>query len=365
MEHPDIDYHLKWTAQGKSFFDQFDFITNDSNNGATHLLNRQDAQRLKLTEAFDTHAILRSGPKSETQQYKRTGVKIGTKRSFTYYLMIVELTHVPWGCGVWPAVWTRAPRSKWPDGGELDIVEYVHDFPGQTSFHTGRPNRCKLDGTLLNVPGCPVMPDINGMNYDCNTTYPNSLGCAVNTLPLYNGLMWAQNPSVIAVEWTPSFLKVFRIPIGDIPADLRGDKPKPDTWDKWVIAYYPFAASEERSPGSCPNPAQVLQPQQLVMNIGFCGDWASKVWDMAGTCVNRVGPAFPSECKSVDPLFTHDPEHDCCTQFITDPEDRYGTAAYLQEHAYFNISSVKVFQWVGRRAAGQAAEVAGDGDRWV
>lgn len=346
VEHPGIPYKLRWSAQGRGFFDAFDFLTTDFNNGATQFVGRQEAAKLRVAEAFDTHAILRAGPRSP-RRFKRASAKIVSKRSWTYFLATIKLTHVPWGCGVWPALWTNAPAARWPEGGELDIIEHVHDSVGQTSLHTGRNNRCKLQPGLLLKPGCPPMPDLNNMGYDCYTSYPKSLGCAANALPVYNGLMWALNPSVVAVEWTPSYIKVFRIPEGELPADLAGDDPKPDGWDKWIIAYYPLAASERLNPGSCPRPEKVLQPQQLVLNIGFCGDWASKVWDLAGSCVNRVGPRYPEECRPVDPLHESDPGHDCCTQFIWDEDGSYGTEDYLRTNAFFNISWAKVYQWAG------------------
>ena len=51
--------------------------------------------------------------------------------------------------------------------------------------------------------------------------------------------------------------------------------PRPDTWDQWIISYYPFAASEAHAPGTCPDPANVMGTQHLILNIGLCGDWAS------------------------------------------------------------------------------------------
>ena len=51
---------------------------------------------------------------------------------------------------------------------------------------------------------------------------------------------------MIAAEWTRDFIKVFYFPEAEIPADLvAGEAPQPDTWDRWILSYYPFAASEK------------------------------------------------------------------------------------------------------------------------
>ena len=45
---------------------------------------------------------------------------------------------LPCGRGTWPAVWTLADGGRWPDDGEIDIVEHVGFDPGvlHASVHT-------------------------------------------------------------------------------------------------------------------------------------------------------------------------------------------------------------------------------------
>mmetsp|Transcript_52221 Transcript_52221/g.154132 ORF Transcript_52221/g.154132 Transcript_52221/m.154132 type:complete len:370 (+) Transcript_52221:61-1170(+) len=337
------DYHLKWRAQGRSFFDGFEFLTRDENHGAVEYLDRSAARAAGVAQAHPTHAIVGLG--ASLGNFKRQSAKIATRQTWKYFLAAVRYTKMPHGCGIWPAVWTHAPSAGWPDGGELDLLEYVNDLPSRVSFHTGHSNRCRLDAALLYKRGCTPMPDLNEMGYDCVTAYPDRLGCAPNKVPVWPGALWSQRHGVLAVEWTEGFVKVFRIPEGEIPEDLQADAPRPDSWGRWLIAYFPFAASERRSPGSCPDPANVMAPQQLVFNIGLCGDWASKVWKDSHSCVNVVGPRYPEQCRSTDPLRERsDPETDCCTQFVSDPEGRYGAEQYFARQGYFNITSVKVYQ---------------------
>mmetsp|Transcript_79210 Transcript_79210/g.222070 ORF Transcript_79210/g.222070 Transcript_79210/m.222070 type:complete len:155 (-) Transcript_79210:147-611(-) len=153
------------------------------------------------------------------------------------------------------------------------------------------------------------------------------------------------------MERTADFAKIFFIPEGEIPQDVSEEAPRPEGWNRWLIAYYPFAAS----PG-CPDPDDVMGPQQFILSIAFCGDWASKVWGDSPTCT-QTGPVYnetatknkwpidlaEGQCRAVDPLAEYAPAEDCCTQYIADEEEEFGTSEELQETAFFNISWFKVF----------------------
>mmetsp|Transcript_33089 Transcript_33089/g.102721 ORF Transcript_33089/g.102721 Transcript_33089/m.102721 type:complete len:524 (+) Transcript_33089:64-1635(+) len=319
-------YYLDWAAEGHGFFDGFKFLTEDTNHGAAHYLTKQMAQAEGVADAHSGFAILRAGKRDPVYQYKRHSAKIATTRSWSRFLATMRFSHVPYGCGVWPSFFTLAVGKSWPEGGEVDVLEYVNDGPSQASFHSGED--CTLDHAAVNKYG--NMPDRNRMNYACKTLYPKLLGCGPNKWT-QSGRSWARTPGVLALERTDDFLKIFFLPEGRIPHDLLAGKPRPDAWDQsLIISYYPFAAS-----GCSPS---VMTAQQLVLNIGFCGDWASKVWGDSGSCRGRT-----SSCRSVDPLFEYAPEQDCCTQFIYDQDGNHHTDEYLQRQAFFNISWIKVF----------------------
>lgn len=329
------NYRLDWKAEGKGFFNEWEFLQWDSNNGAAQYLDRDQAKADNVTIAHDTHAILQVGKKGVPM--KRKSAKIRTMRNWKYFLAAVRFTHVPWGCGLWPAFWTNAYGKRWPEGGELDVLEYANEILSQTSLHTGKENHCQIDSGQLNKPGCKHFPDLNGMNYDCTTDYPKKLGCASNSVPLQSPAEWNMHPVTFVIEWTETFVKVFKIPDYGMPQDLLNEDPQPSGWDKWLISYYPLA----RSPG-CPNPADVLGPQQLILNIGMCGDWSGKIWGMSPNCNALNGPQ--NGCRAVDPMMEKDLSQDCCTQFVEDKDGQYGADEYFRSRAFFNISWAKVFQ---------------------
>lgn len=339
---PEAAYKLDWEARGSNFFDDFDFKLDNFNYGAAAYLTQEEAVAAGVVKAFDTHAILQTGKSVGNRSLpKRESAFIQSKKGWKHFLLMVRFDHLPWGCGLWPAMWTLGFGKEWPEGGEIDILEYVNDLPQEVSFHTGHSNQCRLDGELVNAK-YGAMPDANGNDYNCVTDYSLAqTGCSPNKLPLLPGEQWSGGGGMLALESTSEFIKVFHIPAAH--ADIAGE-PKPEEWDEWVVSYFPFAESEEKTPGSCPNSKDLLTEQRLIMNINMCGEWGSPTWGLAKTCLNQVGPKFPEQCKIMAPRVQ--PEglgEDCCLQFVGDADGEFGADEYFRDHAFFNISWARVY----------------------
>jgi len=56
----------------------------------------------------------------------RDSIRISSKRAFDESVVIIDLEHMPHGCGTWPAFWTLSQKGPWPAGGEIDIIEVTH-----------------------------------------------------------------------------------------------------------------------------------------------------------------------------------------------------------------------------------------------
>lgn len=71
------------------------------------------------------------------QQYTSTRLFTKGRASWTYGFFEIR-AKLPCGRGTWPAVWTLADGGRWPDDGEIDIVEHVGFDPGvlHASVHT-------------------------------------------------------------------------------------------------------------------------------------------------------------------------------------------------------------------------------------
>lgn len=51
----------------------------------------------------------------------RPSVRLESKATFTHGLYVLDVAHMPIGCGVWPAFWSYGPG--WPANGEIDVIE--------------------------------------------------------------------------------------------------------------------------------------------------------------------------------------------------------------------------------------------------
>jgi hypothetical protein len=340
------NYSLVWASQGSTFFDTWNFGEQDYTNGAVRYVGREEALKENLTVAHEKFAIVRPGRVENSENSaRRKSLRLTTQKSWTYYLVAMKYSHTPFGCGVWPAFWSNGASGNWPTDGELDILEYWNDVKAEVSLHTAvsEQNGCKLDKALLNKKGCPHFPDVNNAftrwhAYDCQTDYtkfPQRLGCAPtsNASPRKTGEEYSNNPGVMAAEWTKEYIKVFYIPEAQIPKDLESGAPQPDTWDQFIISYYPFADSEKASPGSCNLTSRSLSSAQaLVLNIELCGQAGSET--------------FPSRCHAPWPFSTCSKKSaagkgDCCTEYMTDPEKSDDA---LAKDGFFNISYIKIWQ---------------------
>lgn len=53
----------------------------------------------------------------------RDSVRISSQRAYDEAVVVLDLSHMPEGCGTWPAFWSLSQRGPWPHGGEIDIIE--------------------------------------------------------------------------------------------------------------------------------------------------------------------------------------------------------------------------------------------------
>jgi hypothetical protein len=53
----------------------------------------------------------------------RDSNRIRSKQAFDESVVILDLEHMPYGCGTWPAFWTTSQKGPWPTGGEIDVLE--------------------------------------------------------------------------------------------------------------------------------------------------------------------------------------------------------------------------------------------------
>uniref|UniRef100_A0A7S0FNA9 GH16 domain-containing protein n=1 Tax=Pyrodinium bahamense TaxID=73915 RepID=A0A7S0FNA9_9DINO len=321
--HP--SYDLRWKAEGRTFFDDWQFLTRSETHGAEYYLNKTDAFQAGVVYASDHGAIVRVG--DQIMPFKRRSVMLHSAQAWRPdrgFVLAMKYRHLPYGAGIWPAFWLMNSDYLWPRGGELDILEFANDEGNKVSFHTSQNcslNRRKLEECMKNREG--VDSDVKAA---CYTNYTsNELGCWSQQIRR-TGKWFAENPGVIATAWDASGVSVFHIPEAEIPIDLRSDMPSPNSWSKWLIAFLPFDAA------SC---IDIAKPQEIVLNIALCGDWAGGAWWKSHEA--RSTGFVPPYCI---PGNVKEPATDCCTIFMSHPTSE----KYLKTRAYFDIEYIKVFE---------------------
>jgi len=266
---------------GTGFLESFSYqAIPDPTNGRVNYVDATTAAENNLTYASGNHFVLRadSGSVLNPNGPGRNSVRIQSNEQYMTSVMVFNIRHMPQGCGTWPAVWTVG--EDWPNNGEIDILEGVNDQgPNQATLHTSAG--CTMPASRIEKG--------NAVLNDCNTAVNSNAGCGVKFVdttsygPTFNqyGGGW------YALEMTDSAIKVWFWSRSDttVPSEVSGGSTNVDT-DNWgePTAYFPSTSS------SC-NIASKFGPQNIVINLTFCGDWAGNVYAASGcpsTCVDFV-----------------------------------------------------------------------------
>jgi len=266
-------YMLHANYSGTSFFDPWNFYTQgDPTHGTVDYVNAQTAQTAGLTGIRNGAVYIGCDTKNKVTGRGRQSVRISTKETWNGGLFVMDLLHMPTGCGTWPAWWTVGPG--WPSSGEIDIIEGVNKITAdQSTLHTNAGcNMTKENSSLfsgrwasskncLGNTGCGIIAS------------PNSYGAPFN----------AGGGGIFVMEWTQSFIRMFFFPRGGrIPADINTASPNPTGWG---LPFAYFMLDSE-----CP-PVH-FKDHTMVINLTFCGDWAGQVFGAQcpgmGTCATYV-----------------------------------------------------------------------------
>ena len=70
----------------------------------------------KFTIRADDTNVVPSGARG------RDSIRITSHRTYTDSIIILDLAHMPGGCGQWSAFLSYSPND-WPNGGEVDMIE--------------------------------------------------------------------------------------------------------------------------------------------------------------------------------------------------------------------------------------------------
>lgn len=297
-------WNLVRSHQGSNFFDAWTFWNQaDPTHGAVNFLDSNTAWSSGLVSINGQGQAVMAVDTTPTTGGNRNSIRIADDQ-FTFNintLILMDSTHMPTGCGSWPAFWSNG--NNWPYQGEIDIVEGVNtNTENQSTLHTSSGCSATSDsahpstGDLLGS-NCDVT---NGSNNGCgflDSSSSNNYGQGFNDI----------NGGVYAMQWVDTGISVWFFPRTAIPSDITSNAPMPWTWPS------PFA---HWSASGC-NPSQFFQDNFAIFDTTLCGDWAGSVWSSGG-CAESTG-------------------YSTCEDFVANQGGQFS-------EAYWAVNYVKYFQ---------------------
>ncbi|KAK5002789.1 hypothetical protein LTR28_010981 [Elasticomyces elasticus] len=200
----------------------------------------------------------------------RPSVRIVSDNTYTHGLFLLDLTHMPHGCGTWPAYWLVGPN--WPSNGEIDIIEGVntnvansislHSSPGCSIGGAGQSGifeTSNCDSNANGNSGCGTLTNV--------TVTPYTYGTGLNNI----------QGGVYATEWTSNWVKTWFFPRGQIPSSITNGAPDVSQFG------LPLANQQAQGNYQCTIDNHFAN-QSVVINIDFCGAWAGQVYGYNSAC---------------------------------------------------------------------------------
>jgi len=271
---------------GADFFNGWNFFSNpDPTHGLVNYLPESEAKSSNLAYVDgDGNAVMKVDSTTDLPLGKnRDSVRIATQKRYDGGLFVLDLDTMPYGFATWPAFWTVG--TDWPNHGEIDIVEGVHNNnQNQYTLHTA-PG-CTTD-TSNTAPAAFSIKNLSSKvtSSVCGSSKTSNSGCAFvdSSTESYGAKLNAAGGAVFAMLWTDEGLKIWNFPRGDIPDDLTAQNPSPSSWGNQYLKAA-WAAS------TC-STKQYFKQHAITINTSLCGDWAGASYKSAGgpgTCQERV-----------------------------------------------------------------------------
>ncbi|KAM5533510.1 hypothetical protein V8D89_012847 [Ganoderma adspersum] len=284
-------YNLAQEYSGSKFFDGWDWqdhVYDDTTHGHVFYLSKDNAMAKPNPIAYLNDAgnavIKVDNTSSVDYNNKRNSVRIATHDYFPVgSLFVFDAVHLPYGCAVWPGFWTKGPN--WPQGGEIDIMEQVNLAPAnQMTLHTSA--------------GCTQASGVQQLGKtvgtDCSAGVDAATGCSVaEAQPNSFGEGFAANGGgVWATQFDATGVFIWFWSRKDVPASVSSatNSIDPST----------FGTPSAAWPASSCDVGQFFMPQQLVLDITLCGDWAGQPNLYQSSCGGQLGNSTVDMCYLYD-----------------------------------------------------------------
>ncbi|KAH9942430.1 concanavalin A-like lectin/glucanase domain-containing protein [Epithele typhae] len=262
---------------GNDFFNDWTWETfNDPTHGTVNYVDSQTAQNQNLAYVTGNQFVMKADSKHVVPfgARGRDSIRIHSNQAFDESVVVLDIAHMPWGCGTWPAFWSISSAGPWPNGGEIDIIEGVN------------VNTANLV-TLHTTPGCSMNNDrtMSGtvLSNDCDAAHNFNQGCGVSASqpgtygPPFNA---AGGGWFVMSRSRANGIKLWFWSRTDssVPPEVAAGNASATISPKltWGIpdADFPLGSN-------CAYDA-FFNAHSLVFDLTFCGDWAGSGYGAAG-----------------------------------------------------------------------------------
>ncbi|KDQ21503.1 glycoside hydrolase family 16 protein [Botryobasidium botryosum FD-172 SS1] len=265
------------TFIGGDFLNAFDWETlDDPTHGRVNYVDQQTALDRNLTYIAGNQFIMRADSFNQVQSdgRGRDSVRIHSHSSYQNVVLVLDIEHMPVGCGTWPAFWTLSTDGTWPTGGEIDIIEGVNNIEQDlVSLHAAEG--CQV--TAVQPSGSfPCDPNIDGPDGGCGATLAGSANYGTN----FN----SEGGGWYAMQKAGDGISVWFWPRnGRVPNDVRNGQSSVNT-DAWGTPAVKFTSNSD-------DMSQCFDTHEILFDLTFCGDYAGGVYEQSGcpsTCEDYV-----------------------------------------------------------------------------
>ncbi|TCD60606.1 hypothetical protein EIP91_009772 [Steccherinum ochraceum] len=256
------NFTLLQDYSGSKFFDRWTFIDNFDNttNGDIQYISpstNSNASQLAFVNGAGNAIIKVDNTSFVPYNEKRDSIRIESQDFYEVgSVWVFDAIHLPYGCSVWPSFWSKG--FDWPRQGEIDIVEGINLMSAnQMALHTFAG--CTASGGSGAMTG--ALGDTN-----CNST--TGSGCTVGekTGNSFGQGFAAGGGGVWATQFDTSGIYIWYWPRANVPASVSTATDSIDI-SAWGTPSAAFPAA------GC-NIPEFFGPQQFVLDITLCGDWA-------------------------------------------------------------------------------------------
>eukprot|EP01084_Bolivina_argentea_P047261 87070_1 len=272
------NYKLQDTYMGNTFFDGFRFDM--QHNGVfDQFVDEQTARSKGMINTTATTAYIGTDYTNKCSSSGRPAIQIESYKLYDQGLFILDASHMPQGCGTWPAFWLTN-QSHWPTWGEIDIIEGIDLWTDDAS-------------TIHSTSSC---------------TFAGHQ--SKNITGKWNGDMsiWANNNQSFGIPFNEAGGGVYATEVNDnigiriwfwlhkdVPSDIKSKTPNPDAWGL-PYAFFPFGSW-------CTS--DHFKQMAILFDLYYCG-WAGQSNTFGSMCNSIANGASCEDFVMNNPSYFRD-----------------------------------------------------------